>query len=649
MLVDYEDIAGQALGLPHSSDEELVAFSSVGTFRIIDHPATYDAVAIERLRNVSHVTNHPKYRSRISDEELAKIEYFASPETFSDFIKHVTIAPSLIKEYTRVKADNEAYEELLKTLESHIEADHPGILRKKGKKGDISYGLKMSKAAEAYERQTGVNFLKLKEKAGYGAAQLEERYDIGDIFFLRDFWIDGRFSGDVSGYLQHLRLNYPKFFKIMHMDVPMHVREEDRKRHTYIVGGTGSGKSELIKLLANNDIVRGGSSVVIIDPHGDLVEQIARLQHLQNEEHTKRVIYIDPFLHGDHMPVLNPLDCAGTTAQEREVIADQLVNAFEELLKGSSGNTLSLNMRALLKPCFLVLLDAGNADLMDLQDFLNDDYNAEWVELGKRSNRRTVSSFFDKEFHNSSFQTSKESLRNKLQSLFSSSAFCDLVNGKSTVDLKQAIDDRSIILFNLSKGRIGTDASEALGRFVIASLKGIAMRRANMPEEQRIPIHLYIDECQNYIGPSIQTIVAETRKYKLHLTLAQQIAGDGMGSDLKQVVFNNTQVNFAGRTKKDSNMPQILGVSIEDLQGLATGQFYCRIGSNPSIKMKAYSHLQDKQLYITDDDWRAFVAAQWCKCYRPIGRDVKTSLPSDMLATGANTKQPFEDHSVDLV
>jgi len=645
LLADYEHVAGAALGLPHISDAENIDFATIGRFRIVDHPATFDAISNERWRNVDVILNHPKYTQTFPEEELAKLAYFSAPTTFSDFKRHVATACHLIHEYTRCKADYAAFEALLQTLENRIEADRPGILRKKGKDGDISYGLAMSDAAEAYRQETGITFQKVKEKAMRTYSEMEERYSHADILFLRDFWQDGRFSGDVNGYLEHLKTNYPKYYNMMHRDIPVHVREEDRKRHTYIVGGTGSGKSELIKLLAHNDITRQQSAVVVIDPHGDMVQQISKWKYLQNDNNAQRLIYIDPFLHTEGTPVLNPFECKGATAQEREVIADQLVNAFEELLKGSAGSSLTLNMRTLLKPCTLVLLDVGGADLLDLQTFLNDDHNADWVKQGQQSPRRAVASFFNKEFHNDSFRTSKESLRNKLQSLFTSSAFCELVNGKSTLNLEKAINQRNVILFNLSKGRIGQDASEALGRFVIAMLKGIAMRRANLPEQQRVPVHLYIDECQNYIGPSIHTLLTETRKYKLHLTMAQQIAGDGMSSELKQVVFNNSQVNFAGFTKKDSNLPQILNVSIEDLQSLSPGQFYCRIGSNPPVKMQAYDHLQQGGANMGNEAWQALMDQQKNQYYSQFNAPEQAFAPH---LQQQNSSSPTK-HIVDLV
>jgi len=217
-----------------------------------------------------------------------------------------------------------------------------------------------------------------------------------------------------------------------------------------------------------------------------------------------------------------------------------------------------------------------------------------------------------------------------------------MVNGQSTFDLKQAIDDKKVILFNLSKGSIGDEASEALGRFIIANIKGIAMRRASLDEEKRVPVHLYIDECQNFIGPSIHTILTETRKYKLHLTMAQQVAGDGMGPDLKQIVFNNVQVNFAGLVKKDSNLPQILNVGIDDLQRLGIGEFYCRIGTGSTLMMKAYSYLTFDENQFSSDDYQKFMQAQ-LQYYRPIG---EARVDSNVVAAAST---PQSSYTPDLV
>jgi len=431
-----------------------------------------------------------------------------------------------------------------------------------------------------------------------------------------NFYSEARDTGDYESYLKFLAETQDFFFMhALNWPVQACISEADRKYHTYIIGGTGSGKSELIKVLIYGYVCQPKSAaVVVIDPHGDLCGQLAKWEYISG---TDRLVYIDPFLHENHTPTLNPLDAVGASMSEKEVIAQQLVNAFEELLKGSSGNSLTVNMRALLLPCLLVLLDEGCHNLKDLQTFLNDDLNAEFVVMGRGSKRPSVRSFFETEFSEKSFALTKQSIRTKLQSLFNSGVFYGLVNGQTTVDLERAINDKKIILFNLAKGTIGEDASEAFGRFIIALIQGLALRRQKLDRRDRIPVHLFIDECQNYIGKSTINILEESRKYGVHLTLAQQVTGRGMTPEMRNVVINNTNLKFLGRTIDDQRMPKLLGVDAEDARKLDAGHFFCRGGSNPTFYVELHNDCLDDKKAMSASEWEKVKEAQKCY-YRPM-------------------------------
>jgi|GEM_PF-1611574 len=634
----YEAIACGTLNLKHihGTDHQDIA---VGTFRICDHSEIFDGLAGTRRLNAERILfKSPEVTKGLTEDECYELAYYHIPHNFTYYLELADKMPSLERDYISGKGDQDEYDNCLAGIEEMMEERHPGITRRRK---DPSYHNLAAEVAQEYKVHTGKNIHTLAERAKRYNDKLREKYGQADVMFFKDYWQKTKLTSDANGYLTYISMGFPKYAAMLGHQVDLTIPEEIRKRHTYIVGATGSGKSELIKIMAYGDIAKRESAVVMIDPHGDLVEQVSRLVSFGDPFYSDELIYVDPFLHEGHSPVINPLECEGASSSEREVIADQLVGAFEELLKGDGGSSLSLNMRTLLKPCLLVLLDEGNTSFNDLQAFLNDERNEHWLNLAQSSPRRSVRTFFENEFSNSTFAQTKESLRNKLQSLFNSSAFFDLINGKSTIDLKQAIDDKKIILFNLSKGKIGTEASEALGRFIIASIKGIVLRRADKSEEQRVPIHLYIDECQNYIGPSIHTILTETRKYKLHMTMAQQVSGDGMSHDLKQIVFNNVQVNFAGRTKKDSNIPQLIGVGIEDLQNLDVGQFYCRIGSNSTMKLQVYTDLCSGENNITDQQW-----ADLCKDQK---RYYISANQEDDISPQSDAAKPAGSYTPDLV
>jgi len=260
------------------------------------------------------------------------------------------------------------------------------------------------------------------------------------------------------------------------------------------------------------------------------------------------------------------------------------------------------------------------------------------VAKGRASKRYNVSEFFKNEFTDKGYSQTKHSVRTKLQSLFNSGTFYELVNGETTFDLERAINDKKIILFNLSKGILGDDASEAFGRFIIAFIQGMALRRQKVDRKDRIPVHVFIDECQNYIGKSTINILEESRKYGVHLTMAQQVTGRGMSPEMRNVVINNTNLKFLGRTIDDQRMPKLLGVDTEDARKLDAGHFFCRAGKNPTY----YIELRDDFL----DDKKTMPASEWVKVkevqkcyYRPIYEDTAEDVELAKARKGATKRE----------
>ncbi|KPN63888.1 hypothetical protein AKJ29_14475 [Aliiroseovarius crassostreae] len=257
------------------------------------------------------------------------------------------------------------------------------------------------------------------------------------------------------------------------------------------------------------------------------------------------------------------------------------------------------------------MIDRPGSTLADLQRFMNDRLNDDLIELGTTSKRRAIRDFFTYDFQDDpSLRPSKNAISRKLQSLFNTFAFDEMVNSPQSIDLERAINEGQIILFNLSKGRLGDEASEAFGRLVVASIQGLALRRADVPEQDRNPINLFIDECQNYIAPATMQILEEARKYGVSLTLAQQVVGRGMSSEMQAVVLNNTNVKVAGRTPEDDKMAKILGKSQADVQNLQTGQFWMKVGNGHTFLLNANSDLIGDSIAMSDDWWNTIKLEQ---------------------------------------
>lgn len=307
--------------------------------------------------------------------------------------------------------------------------------------------------------------------------------------------------------------------------------EEDRKRHTYICSKTGSGKSELMKMLVYSYLKNPDyCTTVVIEPHGDLCEEIAKFKencsHVFGSSYMSHtLVYIDPTLYDDYTPSINPFELTDKSEKNIDVVSQELAGVFDELLKSTN---LSLQMETILIPCISVLLRLKNATVKDLQIFMDDERNGSLVNHGKQSPNEAHREFFQNAFFNKSYSSTKQSIYTKIQSLLNSPGFANFIAKPSTLDLEAELNGKKLILFNLSKGKMGDDSSEASGRFIVAMIQSIIKRRAWEHKSQRVPVHLYIDECQNYVSPSIETSLTELRKYGLHMTLANQFIGQNM-------------------------------------------------------------------------------------------------------------------------
>jgi hypothetical protein len=233
--------------------------------------------------------------------------------------------------------------------------------------------------------------------------------------------------------------------------------------------------------------------------------------------------------------------------------------------------------------------------------------------------------FFHERFYEKQFESTKSALYTRIQSLLNSPVLYRLLVGRSTVNLEEAVNAGKIVIFALPKGGIGAETSPTFGSFVLAMLQGLAIRRESLHESQRMPVHVFVDECQNFLSPSVQTILTESRKYGLHLTLAQQTFAQDMDRDLAAAVLGNTAVKFCGmndvRTLKP--MDERMSVGLDAMQKLSVGQFYVKVsGNTPAFKLTV-PRVRD---YINAEAWKAVKAEQLAAYYRPNVEPVAETL-----------------------
>lgn len=424
-----------------------------------------------------------------------------------------------------------------------------------------------------------------------------------------------RLTPDDAGYREYLGIRLPE----LNFDnaLPLRLPLADEAPHTYITGGTGSGKSELLKNLVLEYAAIDDAAIVVLDPHGPLAESIARREEFApGGPLADRLVYIDPGLGGPGIaPTINPFDIADRSPRAVQVLAEQLTGAFEEVLGTRQGAALTVNMVNLLGESLRALLTLGGRDLGDLRRLLVN--NPELVAACQQVSDDPDLDYFGVEFHKDQLQPAKESLQGKLKAVLAGNRA--LFVGRSTVDLDALTKARKIILFNLSKGTLGPLSSEALGRFIVASLSSLALRQEGVAHEQRARVRLIIDECHNFIGPSIRTILAEARKYELRLTLCQQYAGQEMTSDFRQAILANTDKKLCGQNQDSATrkiMAEAFGVDEDRLQFLPRYTFAVRWGNEPIAHVRARKDRLGRVGDMSDAQWAVIKAEQLAHYYR---------------------------------
>ncbi|MCX6061819.1 MAG: DUF87 domain-containing protein [Campylobacterales bacterium] len=408
-----------------------------------------------------------------------------------------------------------------------------------------------------------------------------------------------------------------------------------RNQHTYILGGSGAGKSELIKTIISSIIEKKYISQILIDPHGDLAKQVAITIDKD------RLIYFDPFLAKDKIFTINPLQIECTDEETNAIYTQELTSIFKTVL----GIEWTLNMEALLVPCISTLLRKGDSDIYELQRFMNDKKSTDLLALGKKSPIKGHKDFFTDQFENEKFNTTKNAISTKLQILLNYPVFTNLITGKSTVDLEKEINTPGkIIIVRLTKGIMKTTGA-IYGRFIMALIQMVALKREKIPEHLRPHTHLYIDEFQNFIGSTIEEILTESRKYKLFVTFAHQTLSQ-LDAKLKEIVLSNTNIKIVGKNshKNLKVMKEEIQIDTKEMENLRPGEFYAKVGSKQAFKLKNSTKFLDNDVGIDEEKWQDNVQYQLDNYYRTIE---ESNSSSDDLMQSQDLKSDVAASSIE--
>ena len=307
------------------------------------------------------------------------------------------------------------------------------------------------------------------------------------------------------------------------------IKTDDRRRHVYVIGKTGMGKTTLIENMVYSDIL-AGKGVCYIDPHGDTAEKI--LGWIPSDR-INDVIYFNP-ADIDHPISFNVLE--KVDPHYRHLIASGLIGVFKKLWADSWGPRLEY----LLRNTILALLEFPDSTLLGINRMLVDkEYRKKVID---KVQDPVVRQFWTEEYakYGGQFQVEAISpIQNKVGQFLSTSLIRNIVGQvKSSIDLRKVMDEGKILILNLSKGRIGEDASALLGSMLVTKIQLASMSRVDVPEEQRKDFYLYVDEFQNFATDSFADILSEARKYRLNLIIAHQYI-EQLGEVVKPAVFGN--------------------------------------------------------------------------------------------------------------
>ncbi len=303
----------------------------------------------------------------------------------------------------------------------------------------------------------------------------------------------------------------------------------DRRRHQYVIGKTGTGKSTLLANMAINDL-KNNEGLCVIDPHGDLINIL--LDYIPARR-INDVIYFDP-TDPEKTVKINLFE--GENVAHRELIASGIVAVFKKLYGYSWGPRLEY----ILRNALLTLLKTEQARLSDIVELLT---NARFrQQVLENLDDEILTKFWEFEFdamHERQRTEAIAPILNKVGQFVSSPIIRDVVNArKSSFSIEDAMDSGKIMLINLSQGRLGEDNAALLGAMMITKLQLAAMARVDRPEEKRRDFYLYVDEFQNFATESFTKVLSEARKYRLNLILANQYVAQ-IPEEVQKSIFGN--------------------------------------------------------------------------------------------------------------
>lgn len=359
------------------------------------------------------------------------------------------------------------------------------------------------------------------------------------------------------------------------------IRRRDRRHHMYVLGKTGTGKSTLLGVMVQQDIERG-EGLALIDPHGDLVEQV--MTSIPENRWSDIIYFNVPESSDLHF---NPLD--SVPLEKRSLIGASLLEAFKKIWDDSWG----VRMEHIFRNALLTLLDQPNATLADILPLLDDkEFRTSAVDL---CTNPQVQRFWTEEYEHYSWRYRADAIapiQNKVGAFLADPMLNRiLTNSESSFNLRRVMDTGKILLVNLAKGRIGEDPAALLGSLLVSQIGSAGLSRAETEEVTRRDFYVYLDEFQTFTTKSLASMLSELRKYRVSLVLANQYLSQ-VNEEIHDAIMGNvgTLVTFRLGPRDAAFMAKEYFPTFEpiDLMNLPSYNIYLKLMIDGGVS-KAFS------------------------------------------------------------
>ena len=419
-LIRYQNAAAKVLGIPVLGNAEHKAknLHQIGSLKLGSSANVRETLINMRLEFVSGEFEKAKAEGIIDQNDIDNGEFGHSLFlTYDAYLFTIKNAQRIIRE----GMDLEGEKRILQEFKAHQQASLPPEYKETHIQNAISaYGKNVGgiidQSIDTYNRRVAADNKRAEaiQKMELQIATKETTLETKRVKFNLAFSapmrrLAIRYDLDVhtpneEGYLRYLKELAPAFHRLLEEKMPAMLLESDRERHTYVTGGSGSGKTELLKQIIYSYVQKPDcGAVIVLDPHGDMVRQIAKWKEFADDP--DRLVYIDPFLFKEELadlvpegqimrPTMNPMEMKTGSVQEKDLVVQQLISLIGALLSGGAGGVLTDPQKALIRSCIYVLLELPNPTVADLQNFMNKNRNQKYIAQAGLHHDDVVREFF---------------------------------------------------------------------------------------------------------------------------------------------------------------------------------------------------------------------------------------------------------------